>query len=121
ELKARFDERRNIEWSRKLERVGVHVVYGFPALKIHLKTTLVVRREGDNLRRYVHIGTGNYHAINARIYEDFGFFKPQACRKILVAPFNLRERLIEEIRKVAAASKRGKPGRIQIKVNALTD
>ncbi|HET9674188.1 MAG TPA: polyphosphate kinase 1 [Gaiellaceae bacterium] len=142
ELKARFDERRNIEWSRKLERVGVHVVYGFPTLKIHLKTTLVVRREGDTLRRYVHIGTGNYHAINARIYEDFGLFtaddditadvadlfnhltgfgKPQAFRKILVAPFNLRERLIEEIRKVASAAKAGKPGRIQIKVNALTD
>jgi polyphosphate kinase len=142
ELKARFDERRNIEWSRKLERSGVHVVYGVPTLKIHLKTTLVVRREGDLLRRYVHIGTGNYHSINARIYEDFGFFtaddeitadvadlfnhltgfgKPQAFRKILVAPFNLRERLIEQIRKVAAAAKRGKPARIQIKVNALTD
>ena len=142
ELKARFDERRNIEWSRKLERVGVHVVYGYPTLKIHLKTTLVVRREGDTLRRYVHVGTGNYHAINARIYEDFGLFtaddeitadvadlfnqmtgfgKPQAFRKILVSPFNLRERLIEEIRKVAASAKRGKAARIQIKVNALTD
>jgi polyphosphate kinase len=142
ELKARFDERRNIEWSRKLERVGVHVVYGFPTLKIHLKTTLVLRREGDTLRRYVHIGTGNYHSVNARIYEDFGLFtsddeitadvadlfnhltgfgKPQTFRKLIVAPFNLRERLIEEIRKVAVAAKAGKPGRIQIKVNALTD
>ena len=142
ELKARFDERRNIEWSRKLERVGVHVVYGYPTLKIHLKATLVVRREGDVLRRYVHVGTGNYHALNARLYEDFGFFsadaelaadvadlfnhltgfgKPQQFRKILVAPFNLRERLIEETRHVAAAAKEGKPARIRIKVNALTD
>jgi polyphosphate kinase len=142
ELKARFDERRNIEWSRKLERVGVHVVYGFPSLKIHLKATLVVRREGDTLRRYVHIGTGNYHALNARLYEDFGFFtadpdiaadvadlfnhltgfgKPQVFRKILVAPFNLRERLIEEIRRVAETAKRGEEARIRIKVNALTD
>ena len=142
ELKARFDERRNIEWSRKLERAGVHVVYGVPNLKIHLKATLVVRREGDTLRRYVHIGTGNYHALNALVYEDFGLFtadtdvaadvadlfnhltgfgKPQRFRKILVSPFTLRERLIEECRRVAEAARDGKSARIRIKVNALTD
>ena len=74
ELKARFDERRNIAWSRSMERAGVHVVYGFANLKIHAKTTLIVRREGDSLRRYVHIGTGNYNASTARLYEDFGLF-----------------------------------------------
>ena len=74
EIKARGDERRNIEWSRALEQAGVHVVYGFPALKIHAKTTLVVRREGGGLRRYVHLGTGNYNAVTARAYEDFGLF-----------------------------------------------
>jgi polyphosphate kinase len=142
ELKARFDERRNIEWSRALERAGVHVVYGFPNLKIHAKTTLVVRRSGDRLRRYVHIGTGNYHARTARLYEDFGLFtadediaadiadlfnhltgfgRPQRFRKILVAPFNLRNRLLEEIRAVGAAAAAGKPARIRVKVNALTD
>ena len=139
ELKARFDEHRNIEWSRALERAGVHVVYGFSNLKIHAKTTLVVRRERDELKRYVHVGTGNYHARTARGYEDFGLFtadeeiaadvadlfnyltgfgRPREFRKILVAPFGLRERLIEHIRAVA---KHGKDGRIGIKVNALTD
>jgi polyphosphate kinase len=139
ELKARFDEHRNIEWSRALERAGVHVVYGFSNLKIHGKTTLVVRREGADLKRYVHVGTGNYHARTARGYEDFGLFtadeeiaadvadlfnyltgfgRPRDFRKILVAPFGLRERLIEHIRAVA---KHGKDGRVRIKVNSLTD
>ena len=142
ELKARFDEHRNIEWSRALERSGVHVVYGFPHLKIHAKATLVVRREGDVLRRYAHVGTGNYHTMNARSYEDFGLFtadpeiaadvadlfnyltgfgRPQRFRKLLVAPWTLRSRLIDEIRAVAEAASAGKKGRIRIKVNALTD
>jgi polyphosphate kinase len=142
ELKARFDERRNIEWARSLEQAGVHVVYGFPDMKIHAKTTLVVRREGDELKRYVHVGTGNYHATTARIYEDVGLFtadpdiaadvadlfnfvtgfgRPQQFRKILAAPFNLRRRLIEHIRAVATAAEAGKTARIRIKVNNLTD
>jgi polyphosphate kinase len=142
ELKARFDERRNIEWSRALERAGVHVVYGFPNLKIHAKATLVVRRDENALRRYVHVGTGNYHALTARHYEDFGLFtadediaadvadlfnyltgfgRPQRFRKILVAPFALRTKLIEAIRGVAEAAVAGKRARIRIKVNALTD
>ena len=142
ELKARFDERRNIEWSRALEQAGVHVVYGFHNLKIHAKTTLLVRREGDELRRYVHIGTGNYHARTARLYEDFGLFtadedisadvadlfnhltgfgRPQRFRKLLVAPFNLRSRLIDEIRGVATAAASGQRARIRLKTNALTD
>src|SRR5262249_4200177 len=74
ELKARFDERRNIGWSRSLEQAGVHVVYGFPHLKIHAKTTLVVRREGKELHRYVHLGTGNYNVVTAQSYEDYGLF-----------------------------------------------
>jgi polyphosphate kinase len=142
ELKARFDEHRNIEWSKALERAGVHVVYGFPNLKIHAKATLIVRREGNELRRYVHIGTGNYHSLNARLYEDFGLFTadpeigadvadlfnymtgfghPMRFRKLLVAPFALRARLIEEIRAVAQAASGGKKARIRLKVNALTD
>jgi polyphosphate kinase len=137
EIKARGDERRNIEWSRALEQAGVHIVYGFPDLKIHAKTTLVVRREGGALRRYVHLGTGNYNALTARSYEDFGLFtadediadlfnhltgfgRPARFRKLLVAPFTLRERLIEEIRLVAGAAAAGKKARIRIKVNGLT-
>nr|MBA2384109.1 polyphosphate kinase 1 [Actinomycetota bacterium] len=142
ELKARGDEHRNIEWSRALERAGVHVSYGFPNRKIHAKATLVVRREGDALRRYVHLGTGNYNAATARIYEDFGLFtadediaadvadlfnyltgfgSPRRFRKLWIAPFTLRERLIEEIRGVGEAAAAGRPGRIRLKANALTD
>jgi polyphosphate kinase len=142
ELKARFDEQRNIEWARALEQAGVHVVYGFPDMKIHAKTTLVVRREDDELRRYVHIGTGNYHATTARVYEDVGLFtadpdiaadiadlfnyvtgfgRPTRFRKLLVAPFNLKKRLIEHIHQVAHAAEQGKHARIRIKCNSLTD
>ena len=142
ELKARFDEHRNIEWSRALEKAGVHVVYGFPDLKVHAKMTLVVRREGKTLRRYVHVGTGNYHAVTARSYEDLslftadpeiaadvaslfnyvtGFGRPARFRKILVAPFTLRTRLVERIRATGQAAADGQPARIRFKVNALTD
>jgi polyphosphate kinase len=142
ELKARFDERRNIEWSRALEQAGVHVVYGFPDLKIHAKMTLVVRRERTGLRRYAHIATGNYHSATARLYEDFGIFtadeeitadvadlfnyitgfgRPQKFRKLLVAPFTLRSGLVEEIRGVAAAAAAGEKARIRLKVNHLVD
>jgi len=141
EIKARGDERRNIEWSRALEQAGVHIVYGFPGVKIHAKMTLVVRREAGRLRRYVHLGTGNYNAVTARSYEDFGLFtadeeiaddiadlfnhltgfgRPASFRKLLVAPYTLRDRLIEEIRTVAEAATAGKKARIRIKINGLT-
>ncbi len=142
ELKARFDERRNIEWSRELEQAGVHVVHGFPDMKIHAKMTLVVRREAGGLRRYVHIGTGNYHASTARLYEDVGIFtadeeiaadvadvfnyvtgfgRPQRFRKLLVAPFEMRDRLVQEIRAVTAAAAGGEHARIRFKLNNLVD
>ena len=142
ELKARFDERRNIEWSRELEQAGVHVVHGFSDMKIHAKMTLVVRREAGGLRRYVHIGTGNYHASTARLYEDVGIFtadeeiaadvadvfnyvtgfgRPQKFRKLLVAPFEMRKRLVQEIRRVAEAARNGEKARIRLKLNNLVD
>ncbi|HEY0387862.1 MAG TPA: polyphosphate kinase 1 [Gaiellales bacterium] len=142
ELKARFDERRNIEWSRAMEQAGVHVVYGFANLKIHAKMTLIVRRDGERLHRYAHIGTGNYNAVTARLYEDFGLFtddeaitadladlfnhltgfgRPQRFRTILAAPFNLRSGLTERIRAVARAAAAGERARIRLKVNALAD
>jgi polyphosphate kinase len=142
ELKARFDERRNIEWSRAMEQAGVHVVYGFANLKIHAKTTLIVRRDGEGLHRYAHIGTGNYNAVTARLYEDLGVFtddeaitadladlfnhltgfgRPQRFRTILAAPFNLRSGLTERIRAVARAAAAGERARIRLKVNALAD
>jgi polyphosphate kinase len=142
EIKARGDERHNIEWGRALEKAGVHVVYGLPSTKIHAKATLIVRREAGTLRRYVHIGTGNYNHLTAQTYEDFGLFiadedtaadvadlfnyltgfgRAAQFRKLLVAPFTLRRRLVEEIRDVAQAARKGKKARIRIKVNGLTD
>ena len=142
ELKARFDERRNIEWSRAMEQAGVHVVHGFADLKIHAKMTLVVRREEDGLRRYVHVGTGNYNASTARLYEDVGLFtadeeiaadvadlfnyvtgfgRPQRFRKLIVAPFTMRSRIVEEIRRVSTAAAEGQKTRIRLKTNALVD
>jgi len=142
ELKARFDESRNIGWSRSLEQAGVHVVYGFPNLKIHAKMTLIVRREGGELRRYVHLGTGNYNIMTAKTYEDYGLFtadaditadvadlfnylsgfsRPQPFRKLLVAPFGLRDGMVERIREVRRAAANGEEARIRIKVNSLND
>jgi polyphosphate kinase len=142
ELKARFDERRNIEWSRAMEQAGVHVVHGFSDLKIHAKMALIVRREGNGLRRYVHIGSGNYNAATARLYEDVGVFtadediaadvadlfnhltgfgRPQRFRKLLVAPFSMRARLLDEIRRVATAAAAGEKTRIRLKLNQLVD
>ncbi|MDQ6775922.1 MAG: polyphosphate kinase 1 [Actinomycetota bacterium] len=142
ELKARFDERRNIRWSRALEEVGAHVVHGIPGLKAHAKLLVVVRREGRGVRNYVMIGTGNFHAKNARLYEDFGFFtvdrdigddaanlfntltgygRPRRMRKVLVAPSWLREPLLAEIDKTIAAHESGVSSRIAMKMNSLVD
>jgi polyphosphate kinase len=142
ELKARFDERANIEWARKLEETGVHVVYGHPSLKTHAKCILVVRREGDGVRHYLHIGTGNYNPKTARLYTDFGLFtcdrqladdvadmfnlltgyaRPRRYRKALVAPNHLRDGIIEEIDRTIAAHERGENVRIQMKMNSLVD
>ncbi len=142
ELKARFDERPNIRWSRALEEVGAHVVHGIPGLKTHAKAILVVRRERGGVRHYVMVGTGNFHAKNARLYEDFGLFTtdrelgqevanlfntltgyshPERQRKVLVAPGSMREPLIEEIERTATAHREGKPARIVLKMNSLVD
>ncbi|HEX2484111.1 MAG TPA: polyphosphate kinase 1, partial [Myxococcota bacterium] len=138
ELKARFDEETNIEWARKLEQAGAHVVYGLVGLKTHGKAVLVVRQEPDGIRRYCHVGTGNYHPLNARLYEDIGVFsadpelgadlgdlfnyltgggRQQPYRRILVAPDHLRPALLERIRAEMAAP----DGRIVMKMNALSD
>ncbi len=142
ELKARFDEENNIYWARRLERVGVHVVYGFVGLKTHCKLVMVVRRESDKIRRYVHIGTGNYNPKTARLYTDVGIFscrealgadvtdlfnfltgysRQQSYRCLLVAPVNMRDRLITLIRRETEHSKNGSPGRIVAKMNSLVD
>ncbi|MGA9771876.1 MAG: polyphosphate kinase 1 [Blastocatellia bacterium] len=142
ELKARFDEEKNIEWARQLERAGVHVVYGLIGLKTHCKLALVVRREADSLRRYVHLGTGNYNPTTARIYTDIGLFtsNPQIgadatelfnyltgfsrqieYRRLIVAPVNMRDRLIGFIEREMEHQKAGRPARIIAKINSLTD
>jgi polyphosphate kinase len=142
ELKARFDERLNIHWAKALEEAGVHVVYGQPPLKTHAKCVLVVRREGDGVRNYVHIGTGNYHSATARLYTDFGLFttdeqigadvaemfnyltgwgRPLHYRKVLIAPDYLREGILEQIEQTIAAHSPESPSRIEMKMNALVD
>jgi polyphosphate kinase len=142
ELKARFDERANIGWARELEEAGVHVVYGHPSLKTHAKCVLVVRREGDGVRHYVHVGTGNYHSSTARLYTDFGLFtcdeqiagdvadmfnfltgyaRPRAYRRVLVAPNHLRDGILEEIEATIAAHHPDAPARIVMKMNSLVD
>jgi polyphosphate kinase len=142
ELKARFDERLNIHWAKALEEAGVHVVYGQPGLKTHAKCVLVVRREGDRVRHYVHIGTGNYHSATARLYTDFGLFttdeqigadvadmfnyltgygRPLHYRKVLVAPNQLRDGILEQIDLTIASHTPQSPGRIAMKMNALVD
>ncbi|HEY4279410.1 MAG TPA: polyphosphate kinase 1 [Conexibacter sp.] len=142
ELKARFDERQNIMWARALEQAGVHVTFGMPGLKTHAKAVLVVRREGDGVRHYAHIGTGNYHAGTAHLYTDFGLFtaddaitseiadlfnqltgymKPEDYETVLVAPYNLRERLLEQIHLTIASHSPEHPARIAMKMNSLVD
>ena len=142
ELQARFDEENNIIWAQRLEDVGVHVSYGVSGLKTHTKIMLVVRREGADIRRYVHIGTGNYNPRTARLYTDFGLFSsdpalgedltdlfneltgfgvPEHFRKLVVAPRGMRERFVEMIRREADHARAGRPARLVAKMNALVD
>ncbi|GID25698.1 RNA degradosome polyphosphate kinase [Paractinoplanes brasiliensis] len=142
EVKARFDEVANIAWARTLERAGCHVVYGLVGLKTHCKTALVVRQEGNQIRRYCHIGTGNYHPKTARLYEDFGmltadpeigadvtdlfnvltgYSRQRSYRRLLVAPHGVRSGLIERIEEQARIARDGGEALVQIKVNSLVD
>jgi polyphosphate kinase len=142
ELKARFDEESNIEWAKALEREGVHVIYGLVGLKVHSKIALVVRREGDIMRRYIHLGTGNYNPFTARIYTDLslftcdehigadatdlfnyltGYSAKTAFRKLLVAPVSLRQRLEDLIRREIDRAQHGEEAHLIFKMNALED
>ena len=140
ELQARFDEINNLNWARTLESYGVHVAYGLPGLKTHAKTALVVRREADGIRRYVHIGTGNYNSRTARLYTDFGiltchpeigadvsevfnlltgFSRQRDYRQLIVAPATLKPRFLDLIHREADHARAGRPARIMAKMNAL--
>jgi polyphosphate kinase len=142
ELKARFDERRNIAWARRLEMAGVHVVYGLMNLKTHCKLCLVVRQGADGVERYAHIGTGNYNGVTAHVYTDLGLFTSEPrlmadlselfnyltgysnqvqYRELWVAPLDLRRRLRALLKREAAAAREGKRAHVIIKVNALSD
>ncbi len=142
EIKARFDEQANIRWARELEQAGVHVVYGYVGLKTHCKTCLVVRREGSTIRRYCHIGTGNYNGKTARLYEDVGlltaspeigadltdlfnsltgYSRKVSYRNLLVAPHGIRTGIIERVEREVAAHRESGGGRIRLKMNALVD
>jgi polyphosphate kinase len=142
ELKARFDERNNILWARRLESHGIHVVYGFAELKTHAKLCLVVRQEADGVQRYVHTGTGNYNPETAKVYTDLGLFtadpeivadvsdifnyltgysNQREFKALAVAPVQLRNRLTEMIDREAEHARNARPARIVIKVNSLTD
>lgn len=142
ELKARFDESNNLVWARQLERAGVHVTYGFPEMKTHCKLCLIVRRNGGGMKQFAHVGTGNYNPGTARAYTDLGlltcneaitqdiselfnyltgYSRQTRYRKLLVAPVNLREGILQRIRSEIPANKKDKPGRIIWKLNALVD
>ena len=142
EIKARFDEQNNIEWARKLEHAGVHVVYGVVGLKTHCKLSLVVRQETDGLRRYCHVGTGNYHPKTARLYEDYGLFTcdpnvgedltrlfnqlsgwaPRSkYKRLLVAPRSIRSGLVDKVEEQIARAQSGKAAYVGIKVNSIVD
>ena len=142
ELKARFDEERNIRWANELERAGVQVIYGFTEWKTHAKVSLVVRREEDGYRTYCHFGTGNYHPVNAKIYTDLSYFtadqalgrdaakmfnfitgyiEPDELERIAISPLGLREKLYELIDTEIANAKAGKPSGIWVKLNSITN